>query len=236
MKNKSYIHPATLFFLLLVCVVICSWLGSGFGWAGVQNLLSAEGIRWLLRNVEDNFILSPALSVVCILFFGCGLFVHSGLGDALYRLVSRERKLSRKQKRALLLSGLVMGIYVNVCAFFAWGPWGIVRSVTGVLEGSPLVDGILCIISFGIGLTGMVYGFAVDNYRRDKDVFSGMAYMYATFAEYFVSLFFIVQFFEALEYSRLFPFWGIPEELTYSLYIFSCVFPFFFGKRTSLLH
>ena len=236
MKSKFYPHPATFFFLLTIGVVICSWLGSGFGWAGVQNLLSAEGIRWFLRNVEDNFMLSPALAMVCMLFFGCGLFVHSGLGDALYRLISRERKLSRKQKRALALAGLIEGIYVSTCAFLAWGPWGIVRSVTGVLEGSPLLDGMLCIISLGIGLSGTVYGFAVDNYRKDKDVFRGMSYMYATFAEYFVSLFCVVQFFEALQYSRLLPFWGIPEELTYTLYVFSCVLPIFFGKRHSVLH
>ena len=229
-------HPATLFFLLSCVVIICSWVGSGFGWLGVQNLLSVDGVRWILRNAEENFMTSPALAIICILFFGCGLFIHSGLGDTLKRFLSHERKLSRKQKRALGMSIIFVGVYISVCSFFAWGPWGIVRSVTGMLKGSPLMDGILCIVSLGIGLTGTVYGFAVDNYRRDKDVFRGMSYLYASFADYFVSLFFIVQFFAALDYSRLLPFWGIPSEIAYILYTISCFLPFFFGERHDLLH
>ncbi len=235
MKNKSYVHPATFFFLLSLGVVICSWVGSSFGWLGVQNLLSADGVRWILRYAEDNYMQSPALSVVCILFFGCGLFVHSGLADAFRRLVSRGRKLSRKQKRALALSGLVFGSYGCIWAFGAWGAWGIVRSVTGTLESSPIADGLLCILSFGLGITGIVYGFAVDNYRKDKDVFRGMAYLLALFAEYFVCLFFVVQFFSALEYSRLLTYWGISDEVTNTLYVLSCISLFFFIKRYTLL-
>ena len=236
MKNKTYIHPATLFLLLSMCIVICSWIGSGYGWYGVQNLLSVDGVRWMLRDAQENFMTSSALTTACILFFGFGLVIHSGLGDALHRLFSSEKILSRKQKRALILSGLCACMYVTVCSILVWGPWGIVRSVTGLFKGSPLEDGILLVISLGIGLSGITYGFAVDNYRRDKDVYHGMSCLYVIFAEYFVCLFFIEQFFASLEYSGLIVFWEVPDEIVTLLYVISCIFPLFLGKKHASFH
>lgn len=236
MKTKKWIHPASFFFLLSWIVIFTSWVGSGYGWRGVQNLLSVDGIRWILRSAEENFMHSPALAVVCILFFGCGLVVDSGFGDALLRLVGRERKLSRKQKRAMFFSALVEVVYIGICCLLVWGPWGIVRSVTGMFEGSPLQDGFLVVVSLGVGILGTVYGFAVDNYRRDKDVYRGMACLFGMFAEYFVSLFFIVQFFAALQYSGISYFLGIPVEFVYCFYIISCIYPFFLDNKRVFLH
>ena len=76
MKIKNYIHPATLFLEFSIAVTMCSWVGSGYGWRGVQNLLSVDGVRWMLRHTEDNFMHSPALAVACILFLGFGLVIH----------------------------------------------------------------------------------------------------------------------------------------------------------------
>lgn len=236
MKNKNYIHPVTLFILLTLCVVFCSWIVSGYGWRGVQNLLSVDGLRWMLRYSEDNFINSPALVVTCMLFFGLGLVQHSGLGDALHRLVSNDRILSRKQKRALALSAISVFLYGFVCCILVWGPWGIVRSITGVFKGSPLEDGILLVISLGIGISGIIYGFAVDNYRRDKDIYHGMSAFYSRFAEYFVCLFFIEQFFSVLNYSGLLTVSDVPEEIVGILYVISCIFSFFSCKMCAFSH
>lgn len=236
MKNKSYVHPATLFFLLSIAVTICSWVGSGYGWRGVQNLLSVDGLRWMLRHAEDNLMDSPALAIVCILFLGVGLVIHSGLADALHRLVSRDKILSRKQKRALSLSSLAAIVYVGCCCLLIWGPWGIVRSVTGMFEGSPLEDGMLVVISVGFGISGMIYGFAVDNYRKDKDVYQGMSSLFSKFGEYFVSLFFIEQFFASLEYSGLTLFAGISVEIVNLFYVLSCIYPIFICKKYVYIH
>ena len=236
MKIKTYIHPATLFFELSIAVTLCSWIGSGYGWNGVQNLLSVDGVRWALRHAEENFMHSPALAVACILFLGFGLVVHSGLGDALHRLVARDKILSRKQKRALSFSALAATSYIGICCLLVWGPWGIVRSVTGMFEGSPLEDGILVVISIGFGICGIVYGFTVDNYRRDKDVYHGMSCLFAYFAEYFVSLFFIEQFFASLEYSGLTQFAGISVEFVKVLYVISCICPIFLCKKHVYFH
>ena len=166
-----------------------------------------------------------------MLFFGFGLVVHSGLGDALRHLVTRDKILSRKQKRALVLSGLTACIYVFNCGLLIWGPWGVVKSVTGMFEGSPLQDGIIIVISFGIGLCGIIYGFSVDNYRRDKDVYQGMSCLYSTYSDYFVSLFFVEQFYASLSYSGMTSFLEIPLDFVNVIYIISCIYPFFLSRK-----
>ena len=51
MKNKTFIHPAIVFFLLTLLVVFLSWVGNVYAWENVQSLFGAEGLRWLFRNV-----------------------------------------------------------------------------------------------------------------------------------------------------------------------------------------
>lgn len=64
--NRHFLHPATLFFLLTLVVALLSWVGSIYGWSGVQSLLSAEGLRWQLRNVGDGFFFrSFFLAISC---------------------------------------------------------------------------------------------------------------------------------------------------------------------------
>lgn len=88
MKNKFSLHPATCFLLLFLLAALLSWTGSIYEWEGVRSLLSDEGLRWLLRTLLDDYILSPVFQAVVCLFFGGGLFLHSGLGNACYRMVS----------------------------------------------------------------------------------------------------------------------------------------------------
>lgn len=70
MKSKYYFpHTATVFFLLTVAVALFSWIGSIYGLGKVQSLLSPEGIRWELRHAMGNFVQTPALGIVMMLFF-----------------------------------------------------------------------------------------------------------------------------------------------------------------------
>ena len=136
--NRHFLHPATLFFLLTLVVALLSWVGSIYGWSGVQSLLSAEGLRWQLRNVGDGFFSAPFFSDILLLAFGVGLCMHSGFWEAFRRAIFHGRKLSRKEKRSLLLSLTVGAVYILAVLCLALGPWGIVRSITGGLKNSPL--------------------------------------------------------------------------------------------------
>lgn len=223
MKNKFNLHPATCFLLLFLLAALLSWTGSIYEWEGVRSLLSDEGLRWLLRTLLDDYILSPVFQAVVCLFFGGGLFLHSGLGDACHRMVSGTRKFSRKEKRGMGLAAITFLVYVGLCVLLAFGPWNTVRSAIGTLSDSPLADGFWGVCSLGVALPSIVYGFASDSYLDDSDAVEGMAYLYKSRATYFVVLLFITLFFSSLEFSGLTDYAGLPEEVCRGAYLLCCV-------------
>lgn len=221
MKNKPHcLHPATCFLLLSVAVALLSWVGSIYGADGVQNLFNAEGLRWLLRNGAERYVSSPVLPVALVLAPGIGLILHSGFYDGLLRMVNiRRRHLSRKERRALLLTLLIGCLYLFLLALLAWGPWSIVRSVTGTLAGSPLEQGLPLLLSIGFSLAGITYGYATDTYSTDRDVVCGMAYCFTRFAGYFVTLFFVVFCFMLLDYTGIALWAGLSHDWLWGIYI-----------------
>lgn len=227
MKNKNIIHPATVFFLLWWFVAVLSWIGSVYAWDGIRNIISTEALRWFLRYTEEKLMSSPALYIVLLFFMSVGLFLHSGLGGLIWRMVRRERKMSGKEKKSLVAAVMIAVAYFMVYALLAWGPWNIVRGVTGRYVDSPLHDGALCILAIGIGVTSMVYGYSADHYRSDRDVVKGMSYMFSRFPSYLVSLFFVIQFMVAFEYSGFPVCFGMTECLVDITYWICCLIPLF---------
>lgn len=227
MRNKNFIHPATAFFLLWWLVAILSWIGNVYAWTGVKNIISAEALRWFLRYTEENLMSSPVLYIVIIFFMSVGLFIHSGLGGVIWRIVKRERKLSGKEKKSIVASLLIAVAYFMLYALLAWGPWNIVRGVTGRYVDSPLHDGAFSILSIGIGLTSMVYGYTADHYRNDTDIVRGMSYMFSRFPSYIVSLFFVIQFMTTFKYSGLPVFLGMSDSMVEMMYWVCCMIPVF---------
>lgn len=113
------------------------------------------------------------------------------------------KQLSRKEQRALIGAISVGVLYVIIIFLATFSSWGILRSVNGGLIRSPFIEGILFLLSFGIGLMGMVYGFASGRYRTDEDVIAGFAQPMKLLGIYFVIAFFAAQMFACFEYSRL---------------------------------
>lgn len=227
MKNKNITHPATVFFLLWWFVAVLSWIGSVYAWDGIRNIISTEALRWFLRYTEEKLMSSPALYIVFLFFMSVGVFLHSGLGGLIWRMVRRERKMSGKEKKSLVAAVMIAVAYFMVYALLAWGPWNIVRGVTGRYVDSPLHDGALCILAIGIGVTSMVYGYSADHYRSDTDVVKGMSYMFSRFPSYLVSLFFVIQFMVAFEYSGFPVCFGMTECLVDITYWICCLIPLF---------
>lgn len=91
-------HPATLFAILAVVVVLLSWVASQFDMA-VQhpttgelitpvNLVSVEGLHRILTGLVTNFTSFAPLGTVLVSLIGIGVAEHSGLiGAALRQLV-----------------------------------------------------------------------------------------------------------------------------------------------------
>ena len=113
MKSKEWHSRLSVFFFLLtIALALFSWIGNVYGMSGIQSLLSTEGIRWVLGHVMENYVQTPALGMVLILFMGVGIGLRSGLYDAIRRFLYKGKLLSRSERRALTLSLGVLGLYL----------------------------------------------------------------------------------------------------------------------------
>jgi aminobenzoyl-glutamate transport protein len=114
-------HPATLFALLALLVVVASWLASLLD-VGVMhpatgqrveavNLLSVDGLHRILTNLVTNFTGFAPLGTVLVALIGIGVAEHSGLIGAALRL------LVLSAPRALLTPILVFaGVMSNMAS------------------------------------------------------------------------------------------------------------------------
>ena len=90
-------HPATLFFLLTVLVVVLSFVAAQFDISVAHpktgeavapvNLLSIEGLHRIMGNVVTNFTSFAPLGTVLVALIGIGVAEHSGLIGACLRIV-----------------------------------------------------------------------------------------------------------------------------------------------------
>ena len=114
-------HPATLFFLMAALVALLSWLFAALGTEAVHpasgeiikvnNLLSAEGIRWIYTNVEHNFVKFPPLGLVLVIMIGIGVAEGSGLFTVLVRQL-----VLGAPKKLITASIIVAGIFSHLAS------------------------------------------------------------------------------------------------------------------------
>lgn len=175
------------------------------------------------------FFSAPFFSDILLLAFGVGLCMHSGFWEAVRRAIFHGRKLSRKEKRSLLLSLTVGAVYILAVLCLALGPWGIVRSITGGLKNSPLSEGVSYLLSLGLGIMAIIYGYSIDLYRTDRDIIKGMSYSFVRFSGYCVTLFFVIQLFTSLHYTGLDSFFGLSSDGFTILYALCSILPLFVG-------
>lgn len=113
-------HPATMFLLLTIAVVLLSWIVDIYGLKvihpqtgeaiRVQSLLNPEGIRWLLRHIVTNFTGFAPLGMVMVAMFGVGVAEHSGFIGACIRKGIKKRT----SQRTIILWVIFLGILSNV--------------------------------------------------------------------------------------------------------------------------
>ena len=98
-------HPATLFGLFALLVLIFSAVAHAFGWSAIHpatketiepiNLLSVDGLHRILLEMVDNFTSFAPLGIVMVAMLGIGIAESSGLIGAIIRLIvlSSPKKL-----------------------------------------------------------------------------------------------------------------------------------------------
>ena len=115
-------HPATIFALLAILVLLVSWVTHLAGVSAVHpvdgetvaanNLLSGDGFRWIYTNILDNFLTFPPLGYVLVIMVGIGLAEGTGLFNVLIRslvLNSPQRLITG----AVVLAGIISGLAVE---------------------------------------------------------------------------------------------------------------------------
>lgn len=115
-------HPATIFALLALLVILLSlvtwWTGTSAihpvdqSVVRVNNLLSADGIRWMYTNILGNFLRFPPLGYVLVVMVGIGLAEGTGLFAVMIRalvLGSPPRLITF----AVVLAGIISGLAVE---------------------------------------------------------------------------------------------------------------------------
>lgn len=117
--------------------------------------------------------------------------------------VEAYRPLSSKERRAVIIAILVASLYIMLILWLTFSSHGILRGVNGGLMHSPFIAGILFLLSLGIGITGMAYGFSSGRYRTDNDVIEGLTQPMKLLGVYVVIAFFAAQMFACFEYSHL---------------------------------
>lgn len=115
-------HPATIFGGLAVFVILLSWLFYALGSSAVNpadgsvvtvnNLVSADGFRWMYTNILNNFLRFPPLGYVLVVMVGIGLAEGTGL----FAVMIRALVLSAPSKfitMAVVLAGIISGLAVE---------------------------------------------------------------------------------------------------------------------------
>jgi aminobenzoyl-glutamate transport protein len=110
--------PATLFVIGTAVVFILSAIISYLGWTTVDpqnntintfNLISSDGIWWILSTMVDNFISFPPLGIVLVGMLGIGLAERTGFLPALLQF-----SITHVHTRLLTPATMLLGILSSI--------------------------------------------------------------------------------------------------------------------------
>lgn len=93
-------HPASLFGLLALFVLVLSWIGHQLDWIvihpanqetiHVENLISRNGLHRIILEMVDNYTSFAPLGIVMVALLGIGIAESSGLIRAAIRIVIQK--------------------------------------------------------------------------------------------------------------------------------------------------
>lgn len=132
--------------------------------------------------------------------------VEPRLGTYTGKLDQKESsfdKLSKKEKKGLLMALLVMIVIIGITLIGIIPEDGFFRGKDGGLLNSPLIRGVVAMLFITAGATGLAYGFTTGTFKNDTDVMNGMASSMKTLATYLVLVFFAAQFVAFFKWSNL---------------------------------
>ena len=236
MKNRGLDGSwATLVVMFAgACLVIGSWVGSLYE-LPVRNMLSPEGIRWLLQSLLPNAEASPWLTLF-VLIIGLGVLRESGLLQVFFQVRPFRRaktgRLSPKRRQALFLAIVFEVFYVVALCVGTFSRYEILLGVTGTLERSPFLAGWPLLVAVGLILPGGIYGLASGKFRGLIDWFRSFSALFVPMAGFFVYVFCVSQLLAMFSYAGFDTWLGLRMDvLSPCFYYIPFVFYLFYSWR-----
>lgn len=178
-----------------VVLVLASWLLSATMAGNVRSLLSSEGVRWFFGGFTA-MLASPWLVWLVLLAMAGGCLWQSGIVSIRLPLSS----LHYRQRVALRTALILLVIYVAAILALTLVPHAVLLSATGRLFPSPFSRAFVPIVSFGVLLVSVAYGWASGSFRSIASIVSAMSTGIAAAAPLFILYVVFVQLYESLRF------------------------------------
>lgn len=214
-RFTGWLHPAVIYLILLILVIIVSWIGSimeisrvgGNGDLALRSVLGVPGLRWAVRSAATCLGNAPVGNAL-MLFMAVGV----GKGSGLFRALSRLRNLSPKEATAFYISLVVLAIYVFLIVLGVYAGSHLLLGITGTLKGSPLYDGFMFLVMLAVCLPALVYGLSTETFRTVGDCVDAFCAILPPFAHFLVTMLIAAQLIQTLEYTHIDALLGITDN------------------------
>lgn len=214
-RTTGWLHPAVIYLILLLVVIIVSWIGSimeisrvgGNGELALRSVLGVPGLRWAVRTAATCLGNAPVGNAL-MLFIAVG----AGRGSGLFRALSRLRSLSPKESTAFYISLVVLAIYILLIVLGVYAGSHLLLGITGSLKGSPLYDGFMFLVMLAVCLPSLVYGLSTETFRTAKDCVDAFCTILPPFAHFIVTMLIAAQLIQTLEYTNIDALLGITDS------------------------
>ena len=163
-----------LIVLFFLCAVI-SWIGNVYGWQ-CRNVLSGEGVRWLVAMIMDNFNRSP-WDYVVLSTATVSVISESGI------ITGFNKQKYLRQKRAYMLVLLILFLIAICVMIFTLLPGNVLMSAFGTFQNSAMQKGLFPMLAIAFYVIAVVYGYVA---------------LPAKIAQYFITMFVASQFLSLL--------------------------------------
>ena len=177
-NRRSAYYPVLLYCGLLLLVWLVSLmtgvidLFSGDYVANNNSLLTAPGMRWVLRNAVLSIDAAP-WGIITMFIVMAGLLRGSGISAMLVHLVVM-RRLTKNERRSMLFALVSLIVYLMLLYVAKISSWEVFSGVSADIYSSPLMQGLVMLVLVGVLVVSMIYGLIYGNFRSLVDAVSAI--------------------------------------------------------------
>lgn len=215
MRKRLYPHPAAVYLVLLLIVILASWIGNIFEIRGtasyssltIRSILSASGMRWMVSNASASLQHAPIGNAI-MLFMTVGALKASGLWGAVLRI----GKLAPRENTSLVVAAVSLLLMVLLFIMSTVSGSQLATGLASGVSGSPLWRGFIFMLMMTAAVPSMAYGLACGSFQSTQDCVEAFACMIRPMAHFIICMLVASQLLDALSYARLDQFFGIGSQ------------------------